>query len=46
MNQKNNAAYPVEHISISINKPADKVYRYASNPENMFSFNLYLSELQ
>ena len=26
--------YPVKFISISINKPFDEVYRYASNPEN------------
>lgn len=28
------ATYPVKHISISINKPADEVYKYASNPES------------
>ncbi|MGE7775523.1 SRPBCC family protein [Chitinophaga sp. NPDC101104] len=26
--------YPAKHISISINKPADQVYRFASDPEN------------
>ncbi|MBC9798547.1 SRPBCC family protein [Sinomicrobium weinanense] len=26
--------YPVKNISISINKPADEVYQFASNPEN------------
>ncbi|MDP4207835.1 MAG: SRPBCC family protein [Bacteroidota bacterium] len=26
--------YPVKNISVSINKPADKVYQFASNPEN------------
>lgn len=34
MNKKNIATYPVKHICVSINKPADEVYRYASNPEN------------
>ena len=27
-------AYPVKNISVSINKPASKVYQFASNPEN------------
>ena len=26
--------YPVKTISISINKPADKVFEYASKPDN------------
>lgn len=26
--------YPVKNISISINKPADEVFQFASNPEN------------
>ncbi len=30
----NDMTYPVKHISISINKSADEVYRYASDPEN------------
>lgn len=30
----NDMTYPVKHITISINKPADEVYRYASNPKN------------
>lgn len=27
--------YPVKHISISINKPTNEVYQFASNPEHM-----------
>jgi hypothetical protein len=27
--------YPVKNISISINKPAEEVYQYAVNPENL-----------
>lgn len=30
----NEMTYPVKTISISINKPADKVYEFASKPEN------------
>lgn len=30
----NTRTYPVKNISISINRPADEVYQYASNPEN------------
>lgn len=30
----NDMTYPVKNISISINKPADEVYQYASAPEN------------
>ncbi|MFC3198203.1 hypothetical protein ACFOET_11330 [Parapedobacter deserti] len=34
MDKNNISTYAVKHISISINKPADEVYSYASNPEN------------
>ena len=32
--KENTMTYPVKHISISINKPAEEVYQFASNPEN------------
>lgn len=32
--KENDMTYPVKNISISINKPADEVYQFASNPEN------------
>jgi uncharacterized membrane protein len=31
----NLTTYPSKHISISINRPADAVYSFASNPENL-----------
>lgn len=30
----NTITYPVKNISISINRPAEEVYQFASNPEN------------
>lgn len=36
MNKMTNIiTYPTECVSVSINKLADEVYRYASNPENL-----------
>ena len=32
--KKDSMTYPVKHISISINRSADDVYAFASNPEN------------
>jgi hypothetical protein len=34
INNMENTTYPVKLINVSINKPADQVYKFASNPEN------------
>jgi Predicted integral membrane protein len=31
----NDMTYPVKNISITINKPSNEVYKFASNPENL-----------
>ena len=35
MNKKNSITLKSKHISVSINRSADEVYEFASNPENL-----------
>ena len=37
--------YPVNNISVSINRPASEVYQFASNPENFIKWVSFIKSL-
>lgn len=42
MDKSNMKTYHLKYISISINKPANEVYRYASNPKNWPAWTVFI----
>jgi len=45
MSKKEFTTYPTKYISVSINKPAHEVYRYASNPENWSVWTAFIQSV-
>lgn len=42
----NTATYPAKYIGISINRPAEEVYEFASNPENFPKWIAFIKSME